>query len=77
MRILRSLFVGRPGRRFVPITAVTKTPVTERLLAEAASGRLTPVIERTFAFQDASAALAHVEAGRTVGKVLVRGAHAG
>lgn len=75
-RILRSLFVGRPGRRFVPITAVTKTPVTERLLAEAASGRLTPVIERTFAFEDAGAALAHVEAGHTVGKVLVRGAGA-
>lgn len=71
-RILRSLFVGRPGRRFVPITAVTKTPVTERLIAEAASGRLTPVIERTYAFEDAGAALAHVEAGHTVGKVLVR-----
>lgn len=71
-RILRSLFVARPGRRFVPITAVTRTPVTERLLEEAASGALTPLIERTYGLDEAGAALAHVEAGHTVGKVLVQ-----
>ena len=35
------------------------------------AGTLTPVIERKFALADAAAALAHVESGHTVGKVLV------
>lgn len=70
-RIIRSLFVARPGRRFRSITAVTKTPVTAELVELAAAGRLTPAIERTFALAEAGAALAHVESGRTVGKVVV------
>lgn len=57
--------------RYRSIAATTKTPVTARLLELAASGRLTPAIERTFAFADAPAALAAVDAGHTVGKVVV------
>jgi NADPH:quinone reductase-like Zn-dependent oxidoreductase len=45
--------------------------VTEQLLELAASGRLTPALERTFALADARAALAHVDEGHTVGKVVV------
>ncbi|GAA1924333.1 NAD(P)-dependent alcohol dehydrogenase [Microbacterium aoyamense] len=70
-RMIRSLFAARPGRRFRSITAVTKTPVTARLAELATSGRLTPAIERTYALAEAGAALAHVESGRTVGKVVV------
>lgn len=70
-RMVRSLFATRRGRSFRSITAVSRPAVTEQLLELAASGRLTPAIERTFALTDARAALAHVDAGHTVGKVVV------
>ena len=70
-RIVRSMFAARRGRSFRSIAAVTRPAVTEQLLELAASGRLTPAIERTFALADAQAALAHVDAGHTVGKVVV------
>lgn len=70
-RIVRSLFAARRGRSFRSIAAVTRPAVTERLLELTASGRLTPVIERTFTLDDARGALAHVDAGHTVGKVVV------
>ncbi len=34
-------------------------------------GHLVPVVERTYPFAEAVSALAHVEAGHTVGKVVV------
>lgn len=71
-RILRSMFAGRGGRRFRSITATTKAEVTAGLVELLAVGRVTPAIERTYAMAEASAALAHVETGRTVGKVVVR-----
>ncbi|MET0812255.1 MAG: NAD(P)-dependent alcohol dehydrogenase [Microbacterium sp.] len=70
-RMVRSLFAARPGRRFRSIAATTKAPVTAGLIALAAAGRLTPAIERTYPLADAGAALAHVESGRTIGKVVV------
>ena len=70
-RMLRSLLVARPGRRFRSIAAVTKAPVTAALADLAASGRIAPAIERTYQLSEAGAALAHVDAGRTVGKVVV------
>jgi NADPH:quinone reductase-like Zn-dependent oxidoreductase len=70
-RIVRSMFAARRGRAFRSIAAVTRTPVTDGLLEATASGRLTPAIEQTFALDDAGAALAHVAAGHTVGKVVV------
>jgi NADPH:quinone reductase-like Zn-dependent oxidoreductase len=70
-RIVRAVFAARPGRTFRSIAAVTRPAVTDRLLGLAASGRLKPVIERTFPLDEARAALAHVDAGRTVGKVVV------
>ncbi|WP_404429271.1 NAD(P)-dependent alcohol dehydrogenase [Microbacterium lacus] len=70
-RIFQSMFSGRDGRKFRSITATTKADVTARLVDLVAAGRLTPSIERTYTMAEASAALAHVENGRTVGKVVV------
>ena len=67
-RILRSAVTRG---RFRPITAVTRTETTAQLVERAASARLTPHLERTFPLSQAGAALAYVEAGRTVGKVVV------
>jgi len=67
-RMLGALFVRA---RIRPITAVTRTAVTEGLLELAASGSLTPHVERTWPLAEAREALAWVEAGHTVGKVVV------
>jgi NADPH:quinone reductase-like Zn-dependent oxidoreductase len=48
--------------------------VLRELLSLVGEGRLAPVIEREWPFEDAVAALRHVEEGHTVGKVVVRAA---
>lgn len=58
-------------RRLLPLAAVPKADVLAELLALAADGRIAPVIERTWSLAAAGAALAHVDTGRTVGKVVV------
>lgn len=63
-----SLASRRPLR---PLAATAKPEVLRRLLDLTTEGRLRPVIERVYAFEDAAAALAHVAAGHTVGKVVV------
>lgn len=69
--------VGRIARssiargRYRPIASVVRAPITAQLADLAATGRLTPHIEKTFPMSDAGAALAHVESGRTLGKVVV------
>jgi NADPH:quinone reductase-like Zn-dependent oxidoreductase len=65
---LRSIGSKRPLR---PLAAVAKAEVLTELVGLAASGALTPVIERTYPFSEAPAALTHVDAGHTVGKVVV------
>lgn len=65
---LRSIGSKRPLR---PLAAVAKPDVLAELLQLSAAGRLRPVIERTFTFDEARAALGHVDAGHTVGKVVV------
>ncbi|MCK6081259.1 NAD(P)-dependent alcohol dehydrogenase [Microbacterium sp. EYE_5] len=57
--------------RFRPVASVVRSRTTAELVSLAAAGRLTPHIERVFALSDARAALAHVESGRTIGKVVV------
>lgn len=59
-------------RRFRPLAARATASVTSTLLGMVARGDLEPVIERVFAFDEARDALAHVDAGHTVGKVVVR-----
>jgi NADPH:quinone reductase-like Zn-dependent oxidoreductase len=67
-RATRSLFARG---RFRQVTSLVRTATTERLLDDVGSGVLTPHISQTFPFRAAGAALAAVESGRTVGKVVV------
>ena len=51
----------------------TKREVDEQLVALAADGRITPVIERVLPWDAAVSGLERLESGRTVGKVVVLG----
>ncbi|MGA7148216.1 MAG: zinc-binding dehydrogenase, partial [Microbacterium sp.] len=68
---IRSIGSKRPLR---PLAAVAKAEVLTELVELAASGALVPVIERTYPFGEARAALAHIDAGHAVGKVVVTAA---
>lgn len=71
-RIVRAALLGiARGARLRPLAAVAKADITRDLLALAAEERLVPHIERTWPLAEASAALAHVDAGHSVGKVVV------
>lgn len=70
-RILHSLFVRG---RFRPITAVTRAADLETLRDLAASGAITPVVQQEFDLDHARDALALIDDGHVVGKVVVRGA---
>lgn len=69
--ILRGTLLSRPAARIRPLAATARPEITARLAALAAAGDLTPHIERTWTLDDAAGALAHVDAGHTVGKVVV------
>lgn len=58
-------------RTLRPLAAVAKPDVLRELVALATDGRLTPLIEHTWPLADAGAAMAHLDSGRTVGKVVV------
>jgi NADPH:quinone reductase-like Zn-dependent oxidoreductase len=51
--------------------SVPTTGVLERVAAMVTSGRLLPVVDRTFVLDDAAAAVRHVETEHTRGKVLI------
>lgn len=71
-RMLRAgLLSMSRGPRLRPLTATAKPDITRSLLGLVAEGTLRPVIERTYPLSDAGSALAHVDAGHTVGKVVV------
>lgn len=73
-RILKAAMLSLgSGRRIRMLAARSRPEVIRKLLGLADDGRITAVIEREYPFSRASAALAHVEAGHTVGKVVVRG----
>jgi NADPH:quinone reductase-like Zn-dependent oxidoreductase len=59
------------GTRFRPLAATAKPGILAQLLDLVAADTLRPVIERTYPLAEAPAALAHVDAGHTVGKVVV------
>lgn len=72
-RLLGAATLSMGSRRKIRLLAATPDPIALReLVALAAEGRLRPVVERTFGFDETDAALAHVAAGHTVGKVVVR-----
>lgn len=60
-------------RRIRPLAATARPEVLRTLLDLVGEGQVVPVIEREYPFAEASAALGHVEAGHTVGKVVVHG----
>lgn len=65
---LRSIGSKRPLRA---LAAVPDAGILAELVALAASGDLKPAIERSWPLSEAGAALAHVDAGHTLGKVVV------
>ncbi|KAE8764340.1 zinc-binding dehydrogenase [Georgenia thermotolerans] len=75
-RILRAALLSIGSKRRIrPLAAVAKPEILAELLALAARGSITPVIERTWPLTEAREALAHVDAGHTVGKVIVVPGH--
>ncbi|SFI26696.1 MULTISPECIES: NAD(P)-dependent alcohol dehydrogenase [Microbacterium] len=69
--IVRGMLLSRPAARIRPLAATAHPEITADLARLAAAGDLAPHIERTWPLDDAGAALAHVDAGHTVGKVVV------
>lgn len=72
-RLARGILLSRAraGRRIRPLAAVATPAVTSGLAALAAEGRLRPPIEGTFRFDEVPEALAHIDSGHTVGKIVV------
>lgn len=70
-RIVRSLVLSRRSARLRPLAATPDTGILSALLALVAEARLAPVVERVWPLAEARAALAHVDAGHTIGKVVV------
>ncbi|MBW6399286.1 NAD(P)-dependent alcohol dehydrogenase [Roseomonas sp. HJA6] len=63
--------IKQSGAMLRPIT-VGDRPGLEELIRVVATTGLRPVIDRVFAFEEAAAAFAHLEAARHVGKVVIR-----
>ncbi|MHC3000100.1 hypothetical protein OB08_13190 [Microbacterium sp. HJ5] len=66
--VVRSIGSKRPLR---PLAAVAKADVLAQLVALAADGSLKPVIEKTYPFAEAGAALTHLAGGHVAGKLVV------
>lgn len=72
-RMLKAAFrsIGaRPGIR--SLTATNRPEVITKMLELLAAGRFAPVIAHEYAFDQADAALARIEEGHVVGKLVVR-----
>lgn len=72
-RMLRAVFLSIGSRSIRPLAATPRAEVLAKLLELVADGRVVPVIEREYPFVEASSALAHLEAGHVVGKLVVTG----
>lgn len=66
--MVRSIGSKRP---FKMLAATWQQHIVAQLAQLAAEDRITPVIERTFTFEEGREAIAHVDSGHTVGKVVV------
>lgn len=74
-RMLKAAFLSIGASRPVrPLAATPRPEILAKLLELTAEGRITPVIEHEYGFDEASAALIRLEAGHTVGKLVVHGA---
>ncbi|WP_058632931.1 NAD(P)-dependent alcohol dehydrogenase [Microbacterium oxydans] len=72
-RMLRAVFLSIGSRSIRPLAATPRPEVLAKLLDLVAEGRIVPVIEREYLFAEALAALSRLEAGHTVGKLVVAG----
>lgn len=71
-RLMRAMFLSIGSKRgLVPVAATAKPEVVAELMALVADDRIAPVLERTFTFAEAGEAMAHMDAGHAVGKVVV------
>lgn len=71
-RMLRAAVLSIGSRRRIrPLLAVPDTTALAQLLDLVVAGRVKPLIERVYTQGEARAALAHVDGGHTVGKVVV------
>ncbi|REJ08377.1 NAD(P)-dependent alcohol dehydrogenase [Microbacterium bovistercoris] len=73
-RMLRAAVLSVGSRRRIrPLSAVAKPEMLRELLALVEAGTISPLIEAEYPFDEAGAALARVEAGHVVGKIVVHG----
>ena len=70
-RMLKAAFLSRRRRRIRSIAATARPEILAQLLELTDRGSIRPVIERTYSLDAARDALAHVDAGHAVGKVVV------
>lgn len=70
-RMLRAVFVSRRSRRIRSLAATAKREILAQLVELTGQGSIRPVIEQIYPFAAARDALAHVDAGHAVGKVVV------
>ena len=70
-RMLRAAVLSLGSCRIRPLAATPRPEVLAKMLELVAEGRVVPVVEREYPFAEASDALAHLEAGHTVGKLVV------
>lgn len=73
--VWNDLQVAFSDQQFVGLLAEVRTEDLDFLRGLIESGRVRPVIERTYALAEAPDAIRHVETGRTRGKVVVRVDH--
>jgi NADPH:quinone reductase-like Zn-dependent oxidoreductase len=65
---LFSLFVGQ---RLLAINAEERKDTLEQLAELNESGKVTPIIDRTYPLADAAEAVRHLEEGHAAGKIVV------
>ena len=70
-RMLKAAVLSRRRRRIRSLAATARPEILAQLLELTDRGSIRPVIERTYSLDAARDALAHVDAGHAVGKVVV------
>ncbi|MFS6529465.1 NAD(P)-dependent alcohol dehydrogenase [Microbacterium aurugineum] len=76
-RMLRAVFLSIGSRSIRPLAATPRSEVLAKLLELVADGRVVPVVEQEYPFSEAATALSRIEAGHTVGKLVVTGSGSG